>query len=161
MQLVRDLRPAALAALDWIDRYGDLDGDGFVEYRRRSDHGLVNQSWKDSGDSQAFHDGRLADPPIAPAEVQGYVYDAKRRMSEIAAAVWRDRDLAARLEVEAEELRGRFASTPPTGAPSAAASTHSRSTPRSGGSTPCARTWATSSGAASSRPSASTRSSTS
>jgi glycogen debranching enzyme len=108
MQLLRDLRPAALAALEWIDRYGDLDGDGFVEYRRRSEHGLVNQSWKDSGDSQAFHDGRLAQPPIAPAEVQGYVYDAKRRLSEIARTVWRDRELAARLETEAEELRRRF-----------------------------------------------------
>src|SRR5204862_2089294 len=67
--LVRELREPAMRALGWIDEYGDLDGDGFVEYRRRSERGLVNQSWKDSGDSQRFHDGRQAEPPIAPCEV--------------------------------------------------------------------------------------------
>ena len=71
--LVRDLRGPALRALEWIDRYGDRDGDGFVEYERRSSRGLVNQSWKDSGDSQLFHDGHMAATPIAPCEVQGYV----------------------------------------------------------------------------------------
>jgi len=106
--LVQRLRGPAHAALEWIDRYGDLDGDGFVEYRRRTEHGLQNQSWKDSGDSQRFHDGRLAQPPVAPAEVQGYVYDAKRRLAEIAREVWRDRGLADRLEREAQELRERF-----------------------------------------------------
>ena len=59
--LVRELEPAARAALAWIDHYGDLDGDGFVEYARRAPNGLANQSWKDSGDSQQFRDGRLAD----------------------------------------------------------------------------------------------------
>ena len=106
--LVNRLREPALKALEWIDRYGDCDGDGFVEYRRRGDGGLANQSWKDSGDSQRFHDGRLAEPPIAPVEVQGYVYDAKRGLAEIAREVWRDRALAERLEREAEELRERF-----------------------------------------------------
>ena len=106
--LARRLREPALRALEWIDRYGDLDGDGFVEYRRRADHGLANQSWKDSGDSQRFHDGRLAETPIAPVEVQGYVYDAKRGLAELAREVWRDRDLADRLEREADELRARF-----------------------------------------------------
>ena len=106
--LVRDLREPALRALEWIDRYGDLDGDGFVEYRRRSSRGLVNQSWKDSGDSQLFHDGRLAEAPIAPCEVQGYVYDAKLRLAELAREVWRERELADRLEREAAELRARF-----------------------------------------------------
>jgi glycogen debranching enzyme len=106
--LVRDLRGPALRALEWIDRYGDLDGDGFVEYRRRSSRGLVNQSWKDSGNSQLFRDGRVAVPPIAPCEVQGYVYDAKLRVAELARAVWRERDLADRLETEAAELRERF-----------------------------------------------------
>ena len=105
---VRDLREPALRALEWIDRYGDLDGDGFVEYRRRSPRGLVNQSWKDSGNSQLFRDGRVAEPPIAPCEVQGYVYDAKRRAAELALDVWRDRELAERLEREADELRDRF-----------------------------------------------------
>jgi glycogen debranching enzyme len=106
--LVTRLHEPALKALEWIDRYGDADGDGFVEYRRRGDGGLVNQSWKDSGDSQRFHDGRWAEPPIAPVEVQGYVYDAKRGLAEIAREVWRDRSLAERLEREAEELRERF-----------------------------------------------------
>jgi glycogen debranching enzyme len=106
--LVRDLREPALRALDWIDRYGDLDGDGFVEYRRRAEHGLVNQSWKDSADSQRFADGRLAEPPIAPCEVQGYTYDAKLRVAELAREVWRERELAERLEREAGELQDRF-----------------------------------------------------
>jgi glycogen debranching enzyme len=106
--LVRELKQPALAALDWIERYGDRDGDGFVEYERRTEHGLENQSWKDSGDSQRFHDGSLARTPIAPCEVQGYVYDAKRRVAELAREVWRDRELAARLDKEADELRRRF-----------------------------------------------------
>jgi glycogen debranching enzyme len=105
---VRSLRGPASMALDWIDRYGDRDGDGFVEYGKRSQRGLDNQSWKDSGNSQLFHDGRRAEPPIAPCEVQGYVYDAKLRMAEVAREAWRDRELAGRLEREAEELRLRF-----------------------------------------------------
>jgi glycogen debranching enzyme len=105
---VRDLREPAVRALDWIDRFGDQDGDGFVEYRRRSQRGLENQSWKDSDNSQLFHDGRPAQPPIAPCEVQGYVYDAKLRMAELAREVWRERELAQRLEREADELRTRF-----------------------------------------------------
>jgi glycogen debranching enzyme len=106
--LVRDLKQPALAALDWIGKYGDRDGDGFVEYERRTEHGLENQSWKDSWDSQRFHDGTLARTPIAPCEVQGYVYDAKRRVAELAREVWRDRELAGRLDREADALRRRF-----------------------------------------------------
>ncbi|MDQ3671879.1 MAG: amylo-alpha-1,6-glucosidase [Actinomycetota bacterium] len=106
--LVRRLREPAMAALEWIDRYGDLDGDGFVEYARRADGGLTNQSWKDSGDSQRFHDGRFADAPIAPVEVQGYVYDAKRGLAEMARDVWREPELADRLEGQAAELRAAF-----------------------------------------------------
>jgi glycogen debranching enzyme len=106
--LIRRLKEPALRALGWIDNWGDRDGDGFVEYQRRSERGLENQSWKDSFDSQRFHDGRLAKTPIAPCEVQGYVYDAKRRTAELARAVWRDRDLAERLDREAAELRERF-----------------------------------------------------
>jgi len=106
--LVRELREPALRALAWIDEYGDLDGDGFVEYARRSKRGLLNQSWKDSGDSQRFTDGRFADAPIAPCEVQGYVYDAKRRAAQLAREVWRDRELAERLDNEADLLRTRF-----------------------------------------------------
>ena len=101
-------REPALAALGWIDRYGDRDGDGLVEYERRTPRGLPNQSWKDSHDSQRFSDGRLARAPIAPCEVQGYVYDAKRRLAELARAAWGEPALADRLEREADELRDRF-----------------------------------------------------
>jgi glycogen debranching enzyme len=106
--LVMRLHEPALRALEWIDRYGDRDGDGFVEYGIRADKGLHNQSWKDSGDSQRFRDGRLAEPPIAPVEVQGYVYQAKLGLAELAREVWRDRSLADRLTAEADELRKRF-----------------------------------------------------
>ena len=105
--LARRLRAPALAALAWIDDWGDRDGDGFVEYERRS-AGLENQSWKDSGDSQRFRDGRFAEPPIAPAEVQGYVYDAKVRLAELARRAWDDEPLADRLEAEAAALAVRF-----------------------------------------------------
>jgi glycogen debranching enzyme len=102
------MREPALLALEWIDRYGDRDGDGFVEYSRKVDSGLANQSWKDSGDSQRFQDGTFATPPIAAVEVQGYVYDAKRGLAQLAREVWRDKPLAERLEREADELRARF-----------------------------------------------------
>ena len=76
---MEELKGPALAALEWVERYGDRDGDGFLEYERRTPRGLENQSWKDSGDSQRFADGRIAAPPIAPVEVQGY---ALRRAAE-------------------------------------------------------------------------------
>jgi glycogen debranching enzyme len=107
-EVAERLREPALAALRWIDEFGDRDGDGFVEYERRTPRGLENQSWKDSGDSQRFHDGRFAQTPIAPCEVQGYVYDAKLRIAELARAAWRDEELALRLESEAAELQRRF-----------------------------------------------------
>jgi glycogen debranching enzyme len=106
--LVADLKETAVRALEWIDCFGDRDGDGFVEYEKRSQRGLDNQSWKDSRDSQRFADGRQAEPPIAPCEVQGYVFDAKQRMAEIAREAWRDRELADRLDREANELRQAF-----------------------------------------------------
>jgi glycogen debranching enzyme len=107
--LARALEPAARAALDWIDRFGDLDGDGYVEYQRRNeDDGLENQCWKDSNDSIRFRDGRFGQPPIAACEIQGYVYDAKRRAAAMARDVWGDPALADRLESEAAELRRRF-----------------------------------------------------
>jgi len=106
--LALELESHARRALDWIDGPADQDGDGFVEYCRRSSHGIRNQTWKDSEYSMAFHDGTLADGPIAPAEVQGYVFDAKLRVAEIAREVWRDAALADRLEGDAESLRRRF-----------------------------------------------------
>jgi glycogen debranching enzyme len=106
--LANELKEPALAALAWIDEWGDRDGDGFVEFERRSDHGLEVQSWKDSWDSQRFHDGTLATGPIAACEVQGYVYAAKLGLAEVARVAWRDRALADRLEREAAELQARF-----------------------------------------------------
>ncbi len=73
-----ELWPAVEAALGWIDGPGDRDGDGFVEYRRATENGLVNQGWKDSFDAIFHADGRLAEGDIALAEVQGYVFAAKR-----------------------------------------------------------------------------------
>jgi glycogen debranching enzyme len=109
--LAEQLREPAVRSLAWIDEHGDRDGDGFVEYRRRTERGLENQSWKDSGDSQRFADGRLAEAPIAPCEVQGYVYDAKRRTAELAREAWGDVVLAERLDAEADLLRERFDAT--------------------------------------------------
>jgi glycogen debranching enzyme len=99
---------AVLAALDWIDHYGDRDGDGYVEYATKSPQGLGNQCWKDSWDGIQFSDGSIPFLPIATAEIQGYVYDAKRRVAEMAKALFNDGALATRLEREAEELRTRF-----------------------------------------------------
>jgi glycogen debranching enzyme len=106
--IVLELEGAARRALAWIDSYGDRDGDGFVEYLRRGTHGIDNQNWKDSYDSMVFRDGSLARAPIAAAEVQGYVYDAKRRAAELARRVWGDEETAVRLEREASALRERF-----------------------------------------------------
>src|SRR3954468_1683645 len=75
-ELVDSLLPHADRALEWIDQFGDRDGDGYVEYQRSSDRGLANQGWKDSWDGVRFQDGRLPRPPIALCEVQGYVYAA-------------------------------------------------------------------------------------
>jgi glycogen debranching enzyme len=103
-----ELEDAARRALAWIDGPADADRDGFVEYDRRSSHGIRNQTWKDSEDSMAFRDGTLALPPIAPMEVQGYVYDAKLRIAEIAREVWQDDALADKLEQDAAALQRRF-----------------------------------------------------
>ncbi len=104
---LRELWPHILAALDWIDRYGDRDGDGFVEYARASRTGLANQGWKDSADSIFHADGRLAEGPIALVEVQGYVYAARRHAAEMARVLgqW---DRARREEEAATRLARRF-----------------------------------------------------
>lgn len=94
-------------ALDWIDEWGDLDGDGFVEYQRQSSRGLVQQGWKDSEDSIFHADGRLAEGPIALCEVQGYVYEAKRLGAELAAHM-QDVELSAELARQAAALKSRF-----------------------------------------------------
>jgi glycogen debranching enzyme len=106
--IASELETPARRALAWIDGPGDRDRDGFVEYERRARRGIDNQSWKDSDISMVFRDGEYAKAPIASAEVQGYVYDAKLRTAELARAVWDDPELAERLEREANELRERF-----------------------------------------------------
>jgi glycogen debranching enzyme len=106
-RLVRDLLPNAYAALEWIDKYGDLDGDGFVEYKRRSPKGLANQGWKDSWDAIVHSDGSVAESPIALVEVQGYVYDAKYRMATLLRH-FGDTQSAERLRREATELAKRI-----------------------------------------------------
>jgi glycogen debranching enzyme len=105
--LVRELRPHVDAALDWILTRGDVDGDGYVEYRRRSPLGLVNQGWKDSWDAIRFADGTLAEAPIALCEVQGYVYAAYRARAHFAKADG-DAALASEWDDRADALRRRF-----------------------------------------------------
>ncbi len=104
---LRELLPAADRAMAWVQRYGDRDGDGFVEYRRASDRGLVNQGWKDSFDGVTTASGRIAEPPIALAEVQGYVYAAHCARAELAEAV-DDPGTAAEHRQRADVLRDRF-----------------------------------------------------
>jgi glycogen debranching enzyme len=105
--LIHRIWPNILAALQWIDRWGDADGDGFVEYARRSDEGLAQQGWKDSHDSVFHADGRLADAPIALCEVQGYVYRAKLSTAVLAALVGEPM-LASALRQQAQQLREQF-----------------------------------------------------
>jgi glycogen debranching enzyme len=106
-ELLRALRPNLLAALEWVERFGDRDGDGYLEYIREGRVGLANQGWKDSGDSVRFADGRLAEPPIALCEVQGYAYAARLGLAEILEALG-EAEAAARLRAAAAELKARF-----------------------------------------------------
>jgi glycogen debranching enzyme len=101
------LLPHADAALAWIENYGDRDGDLFVEYRRATDRGLVNQGWKDSPDAVTFANGAIARAPIALAEVQGYAYAAFSARAHIAAAAG-DADTARRCAGRAAALRAAF-----------------------------------------------------
>jgi glycogen debranching enzyme len=108
VDLVRALEPNARAALDWIDKYGDRDGDGYIEYQRTTELGLDNQCWKDSWNSILFHDGTLAPTPRAVCEIQGFAYDAKVRCARLAREIWKDEALAVKLEKQAAELKRRF-----------------------------------------------------
>jgi len=99
--------PHAVRALEWIEKYGDADGDGYVEYKRKSGGGLDNQGWKDSFDGILHEDGSIAEAPIALAEVQGYVFDAKRRIGRLARALGHE-DIAGQLEHEAKLLKERY-----------------------------------------------------
>ncbi len=101
------LLPAADRALEWVTEFGDRDGDGFVEYQRATDRGLRNQGWKDSWDGVNFADGRLADPPIALCEVQGYVYAAYVARAHFAREAGEDA-LCSRWSRRAADLRAAF-----------------------------------------------------
>lgn len=102
------LKENVMLSLEWLDKYGDIDGDGFIEYHKKSERGLRNQNWRDSEDSMMFSDGSLAETPIASADVQGYVYDVKKSLAKIADREWKDKALAERLTLEAESLRKKF-----------------------------------------------------
>ncbi len=106
-EAVDELLPHADRAIAWIEEFGDRDGDGYVEYQRSSDRGLVNQGWKDSADGVRFADGRLADAPIALAEVQGYVYGAYLARAFFAAEAG-DHATSARLRQKAADLKAAF-----------------------------------------------------
>lgn len=106
--MIRELEPNARAALNWIDHFGDSDGDGYIEYQRKTSLGLDNQCWKDSWNSILFHDGSLAPTPRATCEIQGYAYDAKVRCARLAREIWKDEALASQLETQASELKRRF-----------------------------------------------------
>ena len=108
-RLVRSLEREARAALSWIDDYADLMDNGYVWYQRRNEEtGLENQCWKDSWDSISYRNGKLPGFPRATCELQGYAYDAKVRGARLARLVWKDDELADRLEREAADLKRRF-----------------------------------------------------
>jgi len=107
IESIRGLLPALERALEWIDQSGDLDGDGFVEYHSESSGGIANQGWKDSGDSIVHASGDFAQSPVALAEVQGYVYSAKKGMADIYRKLGRAAEAEA-LEQAAAEIKRRF-----------------------------------------------------
>ena len=104
---IKQIWPNIERALQWVDHAGDFDGDGFVEYSRRSKSGLIHQGWKDSQDAVFHADGSSAEGSIAPCEVQGYVFAAKRRAARLA-LVLGHKEQSRRLLKEADTLRTRF-----------------------------------------------------
>jgi glycogen debranching enzyme len=107
LDFIRSISSNIEAALAWIYRYGDVDGDGFVEYEQKSANGLSQQGWKDSADSVFHSDGRIAEAPIALCEVQSYVYGAKRAVALLVAAQG-DQQRHDQLNAEAEILKKKF-----------------------------------------------------
>ena len=108
-RLVRELQAEARAALNWIEEYADLMGNGYVWYQRRNEQtGLENQCWKDSWDSISYRDGKLPGFPRATCELQGYAYDARVRGARLARTVWKDEAYADQLERQAADLKRRF-----------------------------------------------------
>ena len=107
LSLFHELRIAVERALHWIDKYGDVAGDGYVSYVGNRNKGLINQGWKDASDALVTEDGRFAEPPIALVEVQGYVYMAKMEIADLYDRIG-DHEHATRLRAEARALRARF-----------------------------------------------------
>lgn len=106
-KFLSEMEPHLRRAIDWILQYGDLDGDGLIEYCRRSPKGLLNQGWKDSGDAMAHSDGTLAQAPIALVEVQGYAVRAFEGASALFALLG-DREMAEKLTSSARALRDQL-----------------------------------------------------
>lgn len=104
---MREIAPNIEACLNWIDEYGDIDGDHFLEYKRHSRRGLINQGWKDSWNAVSHIDGRIAEPPIALCEVQGYVYKAKMGIAKYYRDIG-DAKHADELEAQAVALKKHF-----------------------------------------------------
>jgi glycogen debranching enzyme len=107
LDLFRDLRVNLSSALDWLDNYGDADGDGYLDYTAQTPSGLINEAWKDSSDAMVGEGGAQAQPPIAPAEVQGYAYAARAELAEIYEQAG-ESDIAGRLRQQGEDLKQRF-----------------------------------------------------
>lgn len=106
-ELIRQLWPSIEAALAWIDSFGDMDGDGLIEYARGTETGLANQGWKDSHDSISHTDGTLATGPIALVEEQAYVFAARRAAAMCARRLGLT-ERAGILDAQAENLRRKF-----------------------------------------------------
>jgi len=107
IETIKKIWPNVKAGLEWINKYGDLDNDGFIEYRHKAENGLTNQGWKDSFDSVMYENGEFCEPPIALCEVQAYVYAAKKYASKLATLFDED-DLAEQMQREAKELKKNF-----------------------------------------------------
>lgn len=107
LNFIQSIWPNIQRALEWIDNYGDSDGDGFVEYAKRCENGLVQQGWKDSDDSIFHADGRPAQAPIALCEVQGYVYQAKLAAAKLSTLLG-DNEHADELKAQAKTLKQNF-----------------------------------------------------
>jgi glycogen debranching enzyme len=110
LDTIDKLWPNIEMALEWIEKYGDIDGDLFVEYERKEESGLFNQGWKDSYDSISYENGKIAELPIALCEVQGYVYDAWIKASLMADALG-FMETAENFKSRAEELKQKFSKT--------------------------------------------------